>query len=252
MVLQNRAILLSGYKKQKCLQLDHGKWKEHSTLNQERFWHSAVATQTATFLFGGENSRTTYEYLLRGSTTWLTGKTKIPGGFYRGCAIAVKSDQEIWLMGESWNSGNKILSFNVSDHTFKELPFHLNIKRVGHRCAFIPNTNKVMVTGGFNADDCLDSTEILDIENGTVTMASPMNFKRYDHGMGVVTINGEDRLAVFGGHGGGKLVESVELYNATTERWETLDIKLKQQKFGFGFVTVKLSDIIPELQCIKN
>ena len=38
---------------------------------------------------------------------------------------------------------------------------------------FIPNTNKIMITGGYS-DDYLDSTEILDTEGGSVTMASPM------------------------------------------------------------------------------
>ena len=53
MVFHDGAILLSGGRDnwQKCLQLDHGTWKEHSTLNQKRDYHSAVTTQTATFLF---------------------------------------------------------------------------------------------------------------------------------------------------------------------------------------------------------
>ena len=53
MVLHDGAILLCGGRgnEQKCLQLDHGTWKEHSTLNQKRDYHSAVTTQTATFLF---------------------------------------------------------------------------------------------------------------------------------------------------------------------------------------------------------
>ena len=60
-----------------------------------------------------------------------------------------------------------------------------------------------MITGGYN-DGSLDSTEVLDTEDGSVTMASPMNSKRDGHGMGVVTINGKDRLAVFGGYDGRK------------------------------------------------
>ena len=88
-------------------------------------------------------------------------------------------------------------------------------------------------------------------------MASTMNFKRYDHGMGVITINGEDRLAVFGGSDEGeslgyKLLDSVELYNAKTGNWEKSDIKLNEPKSNFGFGTVKLSNIIPELQCVNN
>ena len=42
---------------------------------------------------------------------------------------------------------------------------------------FIPSTNKIMITGGYS-DDYLDYTEILDTEDGSVTMASPMNFQK--------------------------------------------------------------------------
>ena len=54
-VLHDGSILLCGgyTNRKKCLKLDHGTWKEHSTLDQERYGHSAVTTQTATFLFGG-------------------------------------------------------------------------------------------------------------------------------------------------------------------------------------------------------
>ena len=76
MVLHDKSILLCGGKNnyQKCLQLDHGTWKEHSTLDEKRIDHSAVTTQTATFLFGGSYS-ITYEYLPKDSTSWLMGKT---------------------------------------------------------------------------------------------------------------------------------------------------------------------------------
>ena len=107
-----------------------------------------------------------------------------------------------------------------------------------------------MITGGYNDYDghYLDSTEILDTEDGSVTMASPMNFKRHNHGMGVVTINGEERLAVFGGSDGNNDLDSVELYNTQTERWEMTDFKLSEAKSSFSFLTVKLGDIISNLQ----
>ena len=150
MVAHDGTILLCGGwdNKQKCLQLDHGMWKEHSTLNMERAQHSAVTTQAATFVFGGWDSRTTYEYLPKDSTKWLMGKTEIPGGFEDGCAIAVKSGQEIWLIGGTWTQ-KRIISFHVESHTFQVLPFQLNIGRYDPRCAFIPNTNKIMITGGY-------------------------------------------------------------------------------------------------------
>ena len=60
------------------------------------------------------------------------GKTEIPGGFRSGIAIAVKSEQKIWLIG-GWRTGKRILSFNVESHTFQVLPFQLNVGREGHR-----------------------------------------------------------------------------------------------------------------------
>ena len=260
MVQHDGTILVCGGFKneQKCLQLDHGTWKEHSTLNQKRRYHSAVKTQTATFLFGGVGviSSRTYEYLPKGSTSWLMGKTEIPGGFFLGCASLVKSDQEIWLIGGA-GSDKRILSFNVNDHTFRELALQLNRVRIGHNCAFIPNTKKIMIAGGCSgpgeaAKDCFNSTDILDTENETITAASPMNSVRSFHGMGVLTINGEDRLAVFGGFIGRKWLDSVETYNSQTEKWEIPDIKLDEPKLGVGFLTVKLSDIITELQFINT
>ena len=176
----------------------------------------------------------------------MTGKTEIPEGFQNGCAIAVKSGQEIWLIG-GYGTEKRILSFNVKNHTFQVVPFQLNVGRWGHRCAFIPNTNKIMITGG-SGDGISDSVEILDCEDGSVTMASPMNSKRDRHGMGVVTINGKDTVAVFGGHDGRNKLDSVELYNTLTEKWEMADFKLREAKFGLSFLTVKIGDILSNLQ----
>ena len=174
-------------------------------------------------------------------------KAEIPGGFNVGYAItvkppAVKSGQEIWLIG-GHGTPKRILRFNIESHTFQVLPFQLNVGRYGHRCAFIPNTNKIMITGGGN-DDFLDSTEIIDTEHGSVTMASPMNSKRVHHGMGVVIINGENKLVVFGGYDGRNKLDSVELYNTETEKWETSDLKLTEARSGFSCLTVKFRDII--------
>ena len=250
MVAHNGTILLCGGRnnEEQCLQWIHGTWKKHSALNVERVVHSAVTTQSATFVFGGYYSKTTYEYLPKDSTKWLMGKTEIPGGFSYGCAIAVKSGQEIWLIG-GLGTGKRILRFNVESHTFQVLQFQLNVGRSSHRCAFIPNTNKVLITGGYS-DGYLDvdSTELLDIEGGSVTMASPMNSNRAGHGIGVVTINGKDRLAVFGGYDGGNYLDSVELYNTETEKWEMTDFKLSEAKSGFSFLTVNLGDLLSNLQ----
>ena len=230
---------------------------EHSNLNEERCQNSTLTIPTATFLFGGFRSKTTYEYLPKDSTTWQIGKTNISNGFADGCAIALKSNQDILLIGGSGCLGNdRILSFNVKDHTFYELPFVINVGRFGHTCGYIPNTNKIMIAGGYrysmsaSTDKIfheLDSTEILDTEVGSITMASPLNFKRVDHGTGIVTINGEDRLAVFGGKCDDIKLDSIEIYNTKMEKWEIADFKLKSPRNNFSAMTVKLSDVISYL-----
>ena len=78
---------------------------------------------------------------------------------------------------------------------------------------------------------------------------SPMNTSRAEHGIGIITINGEDRLAVFGGF---ELVEydkfgiyslnqlkSVELYDQSTQKWEKTNMKLKKPMRGSRFLSVK-------------
>ena len=240
LALHNGTFLLCGGEniRQKCYWWNRGTWKLHSALKRNRIDHSTVTTQTATYLFGGLDSRMTYEHLPKDADKWLIGKNEIPGGLYKGCAIAVKSEQEIWLIG-GVGTEQEILSFDVKNHTFRQLSFYLNIPRQGLRCAFIPKSNNIIVTGGSYG---LDSTEIIDTVDENVTMASPMNTKRAFHGMGVVTINGEDRLAVFNSF--------IELYNTQTEQWENTDINFNGLFSEFGFLTVKLSDIISNFQCM--
>ena len=169
--MHNGIILCQGFWKTgeyTCFQLDIGTWKESGNLNVQPRCASTVTTKTATFAFGGEVfCQNTYEYLPIGSNSWLLGKTEIPGGYSNGCAIAVKSEQEIWLIGGS-GTEKRILSFDVNNHTFKELPFQLNVERRGHRAALIPNSNKIMIIGGFNDNDNrLKSTEVHDPETGS-------------------------------------------------------------------------------------
>ena len=64
-----------------------------------------------------------------------------------------------------------------------------------HRCAFIPSSDKIIITGGYyNTNGSFDLAEIFDSYDGSITM----EFQWTYHGMGSVTINDEDRLAMFG------------------------------------------------------
>ena len=71
-----------------------------------------------------------------------------------------------------------------------------------------------------------------------------MNSKRSVHGIGVVTLNGEDRVVVFGGHAGRNHLDSVEVFNIQTEKWETTSIKLNLPKSEFAFLSVNLGQVL--------
>ena len=209
---------------------------------------SVVTTETATFVFGSwfGAGRTTYEYLEKGSTTWQEGKIPIPGGFSFGSAIAI--NQEIYLIG-GLGTEKRILSFDVHNHSFKKLSTELNERRFGNNCAIIPGgRNKIMITGRyFPGSEGLKSTEIFDAENESITMGSPLNSKRIGYGVGVITINNEDRLVAFGGLGY-ENYGSVEVYNDSTKEWETKSMNLNySSRYNIAYLSVRLGDIIDQL-----
>ena len=134
----------------------------------------------------------------------------------------------------------------METHSFTVLPTKLLVGRTRFQCSSIPNTNKVIVTGGYD----LSSTEILDTVDGSVTMTSPMRGRRSDHGIGIVTVNGVDKVAVFGGYGGiagsrEGYLKTVEIYNPESEKWEDSKFELKEAKANFGFVSVNNKMIMP-------
>ena len=246
-------MFCGGYNKnsieRKCYKLVEGKWKQHSTLNQPRFGASVVHTEKGTFLFGGDvyNLKPTFEYLPNEANEWKVGeKPEIPNRSRVGFAIEVKSKHQIWLIGGTSFDENgrsiltNILSFDINSETFQELPFKLNVGRFSHACAYIPGTNKILVTGGSTSRKSYnDSSEIIDTEDGSVTMAGSMNLCRVGHAMGVINVNGEERLAVLGGaNKAGGRPSAVELYNAKTDQWELSDIMLDEPRCNFGSVAI--------------
>ena len=138
MCMNNGSIFLCGLEddRQNLYQLENGAWKEDSTFVRNRSTKSIVTTPTAIFTFGGNDTfsdQYSFEYLPKDSTTWVMGKTEIPGGFTYGIAIAIESGQEIWLIGGDIENKSRILSFNVKNHTFQELPFGLIVGRSHHQ-----------------------------------------------------------------------------------------------------------------------
>ena len=129
---------------------------------------------------------------------------------------------------------DKILIFDVENQTFREFPARLEWGRFETRAALIPgNDNKILITGGalITPDS---SVEMIDMENGTVTEVNPLNTERAGHGIGILEINGEEKLVVFGG-----AKESfMEIYNTQTRKWEIATNIRFSTDSSFGFLTV--------------
>ena len=240
-------LLCGGYNNEnKCLMHDNDSWKEHSTLTQNRSYASAVTTADGTFIFGGEiyyqRIEYTFEFLPRNSKVWQKGRNKIPNGLTTGCAVEVPNKQEILLIGGSGG----ILKFHIETQTFEEMDVSLLQERYAHTCARLPNTNLIVITGGFDSDfNEQDTSEIFNMQDNTITLGNPMNTKRYSHGIAVITIDNEDRLAVFGGYGD-RYLDSVETLNPRTRKWEVSDLELEDSNRAFGYISLP-NDFITNL-----
>ena len=75
-IAENPSLFLSGdtllicggfNNENKCLKQENNSWIEHSTLNNNRTYASAVTTADGTFIFGGEYSSETFEFLPKNS-----------------------------------------------------------------------------------------------------------------------------------------------------------------------------------------
>ena len=245
-------------KPSKCYKLEQGNWKIHSILNEDRGGCSIVGTKNATYIFGGAISRNTFEYLPRGATKWIVGENEIPGkGFTEGCAIATKSGEDILLIaGEKYHS-KRILSFNTKTHVFKELSTKLILEVcTWNQCMYIPGTNKIMMIGIEQCRKCrptlgvdYSNTLILDLNDWSMTIASPMKFKRDVPGIGIITIDDQDRLAAIGGitrrDNQTYCFMNIELFNASTGKWEMTNIVPKKplDLSNSQFFSVRQSDL---------
>ena len=168
----------------------------------------------------------------------VKGPLNGPKLFRQACAV-VMFNIEIWLIGDD----RLIQSFNPMYLTFHTLFCAFNSPRYGHSCNINPGTQRILITGGFNGGT-LDTTEIIDIPTLSVTNAAQMKSKRYEHGMGIMTIDGEEKVVAFGVEfGNGVFVDLFEVYHANTNSWELLNINLSEGKNHFGYVTIKEGDI---------
>ena len=83
-----------------------------------------------------------------------------------------------------------------------------------------------------------------------------MNLKRGGHAIGLLTIQGEERIAVIGGYeifSGNPFnvdsIDSIETFNSKSGKWELSELKLSQRRFLFGRVSVPNDFILSMPSC---
>ena len=243
-------LLCGGYSTQhNCLKYENG-WKEHSILNHHRTFSSAATTTNGTFIFGGGPGYVgqSFEFLPKNSNMWELGRTQIPVEFDSGCAVEVPEMNAILLIG-GWRTETRILKFEIETQEFKVMNMTLIKKRYHQECARLPDTNVIAITGGaVDKKNVHDSTELLNLEENTIIIGSPINTSRWRHGMAVITVDDEDRLAIFGGRDeNGDYLDSVETLNPRSRKWEVMNnLKLKESKEEFGYISLP-NDFISNL-----
>lgn len=224
-------------KSKSCFNIQIDQWTHFNELNQVRIDAAVAQNKKATFLFGGCDSPTTFEYMNHNDSKWKSGQSTIPNGFTRGCSVSV-SEAEIWLIGGSMHS-KRILIFNTKTQTFKIHSLRLKMGRIAHRCAML-SKKAIIITGGKSDQSFwLNSTEIIDLNLMKIVYGSPLNVQRAYHGIGFVNLKNENTLAVFGGYNSvnGKL-NTIETYDKGLHKWNIADAYLSEAKINFGFSTI--------------
>ena len=231
-------------------QLKNGFWQINTALKTSGYCTptNMVITSKAIYTFGADENANKVRYLPNNGKNWMVKEhIEIPGQFRIGCAVEIKSKGEIWLIGGNDDNGNRILSFDLETHTFKDLPLKLITGRSRHICFVtkIGDSEVILVTGG-NSEaktpkrhTLLNSVEIINIADGSVTSSPLMTFRRNGHGIGTLNINNQPRICVFGGWNGEKEENTVEVFDEETLKWELVkDFQMMEFKSEFGYITI--------------
>ena len=71
-----------------------------------------------------------------------------------------------------------------------------------------------------------------------MTHGNPLVVERSMHGIGVMNIENQEKLVVFGGaNHSEKEMDSIEIFDEKTEKWYLADFKLNEPRTDFAFMT---------------
>merc|ERR1712130_271952 len=200
-----------------CSRLEGGKWKEVAQLKEKRWRHSSAVTSRGLMLLGGQVSP---------NTTELVSLEKGGGGEVQPlhpprldhCSIQVSADVVVL-------TGGRDTEYLVTEHNLskrvtgvKQLP-SLETGRRYHACGHytVGNSLRLLVTGGYDGTQVLDSTERLNYstEEPHWGVSGPLPAAR--HGLRAAYISGV--LHVTGGKLGTSEAGEVLVWDGVAEEW---------------------------------
>ena len=239
-----------------CFVLENSDWNYHSSMKYNRRGAVVIQMPNGIYVFGGKENPISFEFLPIGAKTWQiyypnfmmdkpqrmieTEKT----GFY--FADGHKINEELLVIIKY----NMIVIVNVIAK--KLIQFKLQIGR--HRTSSIILNNMLIISGGCCriTKKSLHLTEIVDLqlclkalaEGGTkdfsniTRIVGSLNVARSGFGMAMINMGSRLKLIAFGGSSDqlGHL-DSVEVWDETTETWKMSNMKLNHKRENFGYLT---------------
>ena len=249
MVVRNNdeLLVLSGYGNHQnsgntFLKFSNGSWIRQLPYKSKICWPISLQMSSGTFMTGllndydqinfrfqssGHDKYKEYEQWLKEPEIILSGST-----FY---GVPISNTVVLLTGGTNTESPTQIIKYDIESHEYLEFG-SLLIGRLNHQS--ILYQGKVIVTGGERRrigenhySGMLRSTEIIDLSNGVSRRVGDLNEARTLHGMGILKINGNSKLVVFGGetiddNGDVIALDSVEEWDDESESWKISSLKL--------------------------
>ena len=135
-----------------------------------------IVMKNGIYCFGGRESPCTSDFLPNGQNEWLSGPNIPEPGICFGHGVAISSSDILLIGGEK--TRNKILKFSIDTQKWEDIG-SLQQGREDHRC-FLYNGH-VIITGGFNGNNNLESTEVISLSDFSSRTAGDLNVARGHH-----------------------------------------------------------------------
>lgn len=237
-----------------CLALDvsgGGGWSHHSDLTNSRNGAVGVTLPTGTYLFGGDYPATV-DFMPASSSTWQAGPVPPDDLFFGSdsCGLAI-SDTEIVFIGGDDNY-NRVTKYSTVTNEWIVMA-SLTVGRSEHACTLLDDN--IIVAGGMSAGNEAtgEFTAITEIIPLSTWIPRPGgNLAEPRRLFAMVTLGGQyPKVLAIGGYSGTSSyfegdTESIEEWQADTEKWEAAPMNLTTGNYNFGAIAIPLGLICPK------